>query len=180
MIFDNRKDLFKSFEKNLIIAEIGVFKGEFSQFIFENTNPLELHLIDLFTYVTCSGDKDGNNIIYTDLDVEYDRLKKLYSNIDNVFLHKGKSVNILNTFKNEYFDIIYIDGDHSYGGVKEDLNKSLEKIKNGGYICGHDYNENSFPEVVIAVDEFLKNNNFLIEHLTKDGCPSYVIKINKI
>jgi predicted O-methyltransferase YrrM len=36
-------------------------------------------------------------------------------------------------------DFCYIDADHSYDGVKKDLNIWLPKVKSGGIICGHDY-----------------------------------------
>lgn len=161
--------------KNLKIAEIGVFKGEFSKFIFDEIDPKELHLIDIFEGQMCSGDKDGNNIVWTDLDVEYQNLKEYFSDFDNVYLHKGFSFDVLSKFNDDYFDIIYIDGDHSYEGVKKDLKISYKKIKKDGLICGHDYTDVMFRSVVMAVDEFCEEMNLKIEYLTEDGCPSFVI-----
>jgi hypothetical protein len=54
----------------------------------------------------------------------------------------------------ELADFIFIDGDHSYGSVKHDINKAVSLIKPGGVICGHDYHWRGVKE---AVDEmFLK------------------------
>lgn len=36
-------------------------------------------------------------------------------------------------------DLIFIDGDHSYEGVKNDTEKALEMLKPGGIILWHDY-----------------------------------------
>jgi hypothetical protein len=174
-ILETRNELIESFKKELIIAEVGVFKGEFSKIILEVMKPKELHLIDIFEGDMCSGDKDGNNIIWTELNEEYIRLKKEYEKTKEVYIHKGKSHTILEEFGDGYFDLIYIDGDHSYNGVKIDLEMSYKKIKPGGLICGHDYISPRFDGVVNAVNEFCEENNLSINYLTKDGCPTYCI-----
>jgi hypothetical protein len=48
-------------DKDLKVCEVGVFEGEFSEFILNEINPSELHLIDLFDGLSHSGDKDGKN-----------------------------------------------------------------------------------------------------------------------
>jgi hypothetical protein len=176
ILIENRDLLLNQFNNNIIIAEIGVFKGEFSKKIFESLTPSELHLIDIFEGNTCSGDKDGNNIVWTNLSDEYSSLKELYKNEKNVFIHKGNSFDVLSSFDNEYFDLIYIDGDHRYLGVKKDLEVSYSKVKTNGFICGHDYTTSMFVDVVNAVNEFCNEKSLSIEFLTKDGCPSFCIR----
>lgn len=72
----------------------------------------------------------------------------------NVFLHnmrilkgkmttqhfRGKSENILPYLKEEKYDIIFIDADHTYGPVKKDISESMRLVKDGGIICGDDLN----------------------------------------
>jgi hypothetical protein len=175
IVHNTRNDMFKSFKKNLIICEIGVFKGEFSKFIYDEMQPKELHLIDPFKGMMCSGDKDGNNVVWTNLEEEYSILNSKYSSVNNVKIHKDFSFNVLKNFQDEYFDLIYIDGDHSYHGVKTDLELAYIKTKKDGYICGHDYTKTSFPGVVKAVDEFCLEKNLKINFLSKDGCPTFCI-----
>lgn len=174
----NRDLLLNEFDKNLIVAEIGVFRGEYSKKIYDTIIPKELHLFDIFDGMHPSGDKDGNNIVWANLNVEFELLKKWSEIEKNIFLHKGKSDNLLSKFDDGYFDIIYIDGDHSYDGVKKDLEVSWLKIKNNGYITGHDYTP-TFQGVIDAVDEFCYKYNQKISILTEDGCPTFVIKIQK-
>ncbi len=185
-IFDTRKEMFLAFSKNCKILEIGVFEGTFSDFLFKETQPKELHLIDLFEGVTFSGDVDGNNGKTIDIGKQYTFLKNKYTKADNVFIKKGKSLEILQTYLDDYFDIIYLDGDHTYDAVKNDLQLSYKKIKDGGWICGHDYEMNMTKAnrfynfgVKRAVDEFCSTNKFVIDCKALDGCVSFGIKISK-
>lgn len=185
-IFDTRKEMFLSFPKNSKILEIGVFEGTFSDFLFKDTQPKELHLIDLFEGTTFSGDVDGNNGKTVDIQKQYTFLKNKYSEANNVFIKKGNSLEILQTYPDGYFDIIYLDGDHSYDAVKNDLQLSYKKIKDSGWICGHDYEMNMNKAnrfynfgVKRAVDEFCLNNKLVINCKALDGCVSFGIKINK-
>jgi predicted O-methyltransferase YrrM len=55
-------------------------------------------------------------------------------------------------------DILFIDGDHSYSGCKKDIQSWLPKIKQGGWIGGHDYKHPNFnSQVHLAVDELFPN-----------------------
>lgn len=54
---------------------------------------------------------------------------------------------------NEKFDMIFIDGEHTYDGVKKDVIGCLPLLANGGLICGHDYG--AWAGVKEAVDESL-------------------------
>ena len=92
-----------------------------------------------------------------------------------IYFTLGNSVEVLSSFEDEYLDLVYIDGDHSYNGVKNDLNISYKKVKTGGYICGHDYSPDIFDGVVKAVDEFCKQKKLKINYITEDGCPTYCI-----
>jgi hypothetical protein len=53
----------------------------------------------------------------------------------------------------EILDFVFIDADHSYEAVKADIAAWLPKIRNGGWITGHDYDPEKFPGVVRAVEE---------------------------
>ena len=88
-IFENRNDLLNIMDKNLVVCEIGVFKGDFSKIMLDILSPKELHLIDTFNGMMCSGDKDGNDITWVNLDEEYLNVTNMFSNNDNVYIHKG-------------------------------------------------------------------------------------------
>ena len=74
------------------------------------------------------------------------------------------SAEAANSFEDGSIDWIYVDGDHSYEFVKQDLNLWWPKISTGGTICGDDYQDGKYQVesldfgVVKAVDEFVDNN----------------------
>ena len=52
-------------------------------------------------------------------------------------------------------DLVFIDGDHSEEGVREDLEHWLPKMRPGGVLGGHDYGNPQYPGVARAVDALL-------------------------
>jgi predicted O-methyltransferase YrrM len=46
-------------------------------------------------------------------------------------------------FKDESQDFVFIDADHSYEAVKADIEAWYPKVRPGGMLAGHDYNEPS-------------------------------------
>jgi hypothetical protein len=75
-----------------------------------------------------------------------------------VRIHRGYSTDILNEFPDKYFDWIYIDGNHLYEFVKQDLALSFKKTRPSGYITGDDYTSGGWWQggVKRAVDEFVR------------------------
>jgi predicted O-methyltransferase YrrM len=53
-------------------------------------------------------------------------------------IHRGWSSEVLPTLKPASFDLVYIDGDHSYQSVSEDIKISCTLINEGGIVCGDD------------------------------------------
>jgi len=168
---------------NGVIAEIGVFKGEFSRFLY-SLNPRKLILIDAFQGVQQSGDQDGNNVQWANLEEEYIKIKKWAINQNNITVEKGDSSSMLSIYPNEFFDMIYLDGDHAYEGVKKDLEQAILKVKKGGWIMGHDYEMNMNKAqtnfvfgVNQAVNEFCQKYGQTIFAKGNDGCVSFAINI---
>ena len=61
------------------------------------------------------------------------------------------------------FDYIYIDGDHTYGGVVKDLEAAHKKVAKGGVIVCDDYGNPC--GVKQAVDEFVKKYGYALTHM---------------
>ena len=184
-LFPDRVSMIKALiPDGSIVAEIGVFKGDFTRQLIKEINPSKLYLFDLFTGVTCSGDQDGNNVVHANMEQSYTDIKNWH--MEQITLCKGDSSIELSKYDDNMFDMIYIDGDHSYEGCKKDLKIALQKIKIGGWIMGHDYEMNMSKAkssynfgVKRAVDEFCATYNQTIYAKGLDGCVSYAIHIIK-
>lgn len=114
-------------------AEIGVYYGSGSIGLREVYPESVLYLIDPWS--RCYGEKGGN--------VWSDDCDKAYSHVCNTFKN-DKKVNIMKMLSSEAsskileIDLVFIDGDHSYEHVLEDIKLWYPKIKRG-LIAGHDY-----------------------------------------
>ena len=169
---ETRSDLLKLLPKGLRIAELGVFRGDFSKEILDICQPSKLYLVDLFDGEVCCGDKDGENVV-TELDLStvYFDLKEKYRTNPRVKVQKVDTVAFLET--DPVIDAVYIDSQHSFGQVHRELYTAYNNL-NIRYILGHDYDNEG---VKAAVDDFCKMENLIIKYLTKDKCPSYLIEL---
>jgi predicted O-methyltransferase YrrM len=90
---------------------------------------------------------------------------------------QGNSNQVHENFENESLDFIYIDGDHSWTGVKNDITLWWPKLKPGGIMAGHDYFEyGKYTDAGRAVDYCfnLDNRNLSKSALIRNG--SWIIE----
>lgn len=142
-VFPSRESLLETVPKQTIVAEIGTQHGNWANHILNVVQPKELHLFDLSFKLLRE-------------DVRQNRFIKL---------HQGQSSNKLAAFSDEYFDLIYIDGDHSYHGVTRDINQAVKKLKRNGIMIFNDYTVWSPLEVipygvVTAVNELINSGGW--------------------
>jgi hypothetical protein len=151
--------------ENAVCAEIGVHEGEFSRQIFETVRPSILHLIDPWLKGEgLFGNQEVGEQAVADgrhAKVEEHFTEEIEAN--RVQIHRNLSSEVVGDFEDSYFDWIYIDGNHLYEYVKQDLELYYPKVKDGGYICGDDYGTQGYWENGIqrAVDEFTEKSSEL-------------------
>lgn len=165
--FASREALIEHFKPSGYGIEIGVYKGYFANHILNNSNNLELYLLD------CWQEQDKS--LYQDIlntntkEMALCLTETINNNINHfnrIKIIKDFSDNAINFFEDNFFDFIYIDANHSYEAAKNDINKWFKKVKKGGLFAGHDYldgiNGNGVFGVKSAVDEFAKEYNIKI------------------
>jgi LPS sulfotransferase NodH len=123
-VFPSREDLISTMPKKSVCAEIGVQTGYFSAQILDRTAPKKLHLVGL----------DISQI-------RYDLYPGLRLAVESgvAELHQGASAHILSTFPDRSFDWLYIDGDHCYAGVIQDIAQAIRVVTPQGLIVFNDY-----------------------------------------
>jgi SAM-dependent methyltransferase len=62
----------------------------------------------------------------------------------------------------ETFDLVFIDGDHSYEAVRSDIKEARGRLMPGGVVAFHDYRSPSDPGVTRAVDELIADGGELL------------------
>ena len=121
------------------IAEIGVFKGEFAEFVLSSNEKIKsYYMIDPWRNLS-NWNKPLNksnlefNIIYQEALVR----TETWSKKRNIL--RGKSSDVMNKIGDDVLDFVYIDADHTLRGIMIDLIKSWPKVKNDGFIAGDDF-----------------------------------------
>ena len=145
-----RSFLFNFIPIKKVGLEIGVWQGVFTKQIIKSAKPSQLHLVDPWIFER--GMKkyfDGQE----DLDKMYGVIYKRFENRSNIFVHRCTSIEFSHNVIDEFFDWIYIDGNHSFDGVYSDLVNFYPKVKKNGLIIGDDYGGKS-KGVKKAVDQF--------------------------
>jgi hypothetical protein len=165
--------LLESLPKHGVCAEIGVWKGRFSQMILEYAQPKRLYLIDPWSFQPEFAERK-----YGGKSAEaQDDMEEIYRNIRET-LGARSEVEIIRDYSTEAaeeipdgsLDWVYIDGNHHYDYVKEDLETYHTKVKKNGYIIGDDYQwgeEHDYP-VKRAVDEFIDAGKAEIQSIDHD------------
>ena len=137
-------------------AEIGVEQGKFSEYLLKTVPNLKLYCIDFWKYYRLwRGMKRQWR-----QDAYYEEVKKKLAPYDCEII-KATSMDAVKNFKDESLDFVYIDANHNYENVKEDLREWSKKVRKGGIVCGDDYHK--FPSgndgVIRGLDEYIKDNN---------------------
>jgi predicted O-methyltransferase YrrM len=130
-------------------AEIGVLDGGTSMYLLAAFPKLQLVSVDPYK-------------IYNEYDTErlaqaeQTAIQRLTPFGDRSIRVKESSVDAAKMVPAGRLDFVFIDADHSYEAVKEDMAAWYPALRPGGLFSGHDYR---WAGVQQAVDEFASANN---------------------
>ena len=178
-------------------VEVGVKNGGFSKHILRHWKGELLYSIDSWQMTNTSAQKgkkyssnklticeelsasgtiSTEHVLSTHFNEErYNRSKLALSKF------KQRSIILIKTsidgskiIPNNSLDFCYIDADHSYESVYEDLNTWFFKVKTGGVLCGHDYalktgKQRNVIGVKRAVDQFCTEQKLNLTTDTSEG-----------
>jgi predicted O-methyltransferase YrrM len=118
-------------------AEVGVQRGLFSEKLCQGIEDCELFCIDPWI-------RGGDDFYRT----TEERLAPY-----NATLIRALSVDGVRQFAEKSLDFVFIDGAHDFDNVMLDLVLWSRRVRKGGIIAGHDYDE-AHKGLVLAVDTY--------------------------
>lgn len=151
----------KRTERKTLIAEVGSFLGYTAKH-FAATDK-NVHVVCVDTWFAINDDQAAIQQMTRDVFAEFNENCKSEISENRIETLRGLSVAIAAALrKSEYrgqFDLVYIDAGHDYESVKADIAAWLPMLREGGIICGHDFDVKDrsgnimFPGVRRAVEE---------------------------
>lgn len=114
-------------------AEVGVYKAEFTEKFCQEG--LKMFAIDPWMSFDGQGRtqkiQERQNFLYSHAKRQLDKY--------DCQVIRSSSMDALKYFKDEELDFVYIDGNHDFKHVAEDIFEWSKKVKKGGVVSGHDY-----------------------------------------
>lgn len=163
------------------ILEIGTNRGYTAIEMLKSScnKNINYYGIDLFEDMT-------SEIFKKEISVETHNSRRVKAELDavrigKIYLYKGFSKDILPQFVHTTrFDLIFVDGGHSYDTVTTDLLYSLNLVTPNGVIFIDDYSD-EIPDVKKAIDELSckMKKEILIDYFdTYRGHNYYMVKLS--
>ncbi len=149
--------------KNINILEIGNYEGNSTVFLLKEIPNSKIKCVDSFS--SYNELQEGN-----DFDAVYNNfLSNTLPYKERVTIFKMKSndffslkMNSDEDFKNEKYDLIYIDGSHIYSDVLNDANSAISLLNENGILIFDDFLWMHYPKIndnpMGAIKKILENN----------------------
>jgi hypothetical protein len=143
-------------------AEIGVHKGAFTEKFCQAG--LTMYAIDPWTVYKGIGWSPSQSR----LNFLYDHTQRALAPYKNCTIIRATSMDALQHFTDGSLDFVYIDADHEFGHIAQDLAEWSKKVRRGGAVSGHDYfylppGSEQLCQVGPVVDAYVKS--FEIDNL---------------
>lgn len=132
-------------------AEIGVFDGQYSKMLCDNIPGLKLYAIDPWEVYDdlpeLKIDKPSVRVNYIDKIAEsYEQAKNLLQD-HSCKLIKKLSLDAVKDFTKNSLDFVYLDGNHSFDYIMQDIIEWSKIVRPGGIVSGHDYTTRGYKEI---------------------------------
>lgn len=186
-LLPDREAALSRLPQNMMVAEIGVAFGDFSEKILMQVKPKKFYAIDIFDeHIAGFWGKDTfEKEKMTHLEWYRNRFKS-YIQGGIMETVKGKSWEGLSSFPDNYFDFVYLDAAHDYDSVKKDVEQLKRVVKQGGIIQFNDYIlfdyiAGGFYGVIPVVHSLINEtrSKVLFYCLSMYGSGDIVVQLNK-
>lgn len=150
-------------------AEVGVSRGDFAR-VQARRLPSSLLLVDPWCHQDPKNYQDPANFPDDEFNRIYKGLVEEFKGMPFVKFDRAFSVDAAARVPDGSLDYVYIDANHAYEYVYQDINAWYPKVKKGGWLCGHDYDPNpdgqGWPGVKKAVHQFLQEKGLKLHFIS--------------
>jgi cephalosporin hydroxylase len=140
----------KELPVNALVAEVGIYHGRSLLFFSETLvrlgrEDIRIYGIDPLVW----NPEDWQTLLYNMTNLSNRALQR-------ISIIRMTSIRSSAMFQHEdlLLDMVFLDAEHDYKSVNEDISHWSHKIKTGGIIAGHDYGDSTWPDVKRAVDSW--------------------------
>jgi hypothetical protein len=133
-------------------VELGVSHGFHAQHLLEACPNLELVGVDAYRHIRHGGGYD--HISEEQFDDTCRKARGYLVPTGRWRLMQMTTAQAAKIFRGPA-DFLFIDADHSYDAVRQDIRDWFDFVRSGGIVAGHDYGQPMWPGVKQAVDEVL-------------------------
>lgn len=117
-------------------AELGVEQGRFSEVLLKSNPGLTLYCVDAWARYKGYRDHVDQQKLDGFLRATEERLRPF-----DAVICRGYSMDVVKQFKRQSLDFVYIDANHTLPYVIQDIWQWSERVRPGGIVSGHDFNE---------------------------------------
>ena len=144
-------------------AEIGVAAGSFSETLCKAIPGVKLYCIDPWDTYKGNQRGGGKEMQYRNYEVAKERLSKY-----DATLIREKSMDAVKKFDYFSLDFVFIDGNHNFDFVIQDIIEWSYRIRSGGIVSGHDYYNFNNSGVIEAVDAYVNAHRLQLNLTSKE------------
>jgi len=154
------KSMVEKFSSGSKFVEVGSWKGKSAAYlaveIINSKKDIKLDCVD-----TWKGSSEHVDNEYVKSNSLYELFIENTSSLSSIINPiKMDSISASKTYEDNSIDFVFIDANHEYIHVKNDIEAWFPKVKVGGTIAGHDY-RNGWTDVDKAVNEFFAGKKIL-------------------
>jgi len=133
------EDLINDLPNDITMIEIGSFAGESTEVFIRSGKIKKLVIVEPW-----------DDAIYKPMNLKGTQVQRAFNNrikklnnegivLPELVIAKRLSTDAAPLIEDGAYDLVYIDGEHSYNAVIEDIKNYLPKLKINGILSGHDY-----------------------------------------
>ena len=159
MVHNSRAELFMTISSMNMNrgVEVGAYNGEHALVMKRNAPNINIILVDPYKHYPKEIYNDMANDAQHIMDLRYEMVKCICDATEGMELWRMTSLEAAQKIEDNSLDFVYIDANHKYASVYEDILTWGPKVKKGGYICGHDFEWTCLETVCKAVLDTVGN-----------------------